>query len=68
MAAVIIEEDCVLFAQNENKVDDYYYSVGGGVHLGEKTDDAILREVYEETDIFKDKLQTYMQVMNGMMK
>ena len=32
-AAIIIEEDCVLFAGNE--IDDYYYSIGGGVHVGE---------------------------------
>ena len=31
-AAIIVEDDCVLFAGNE--VDDYYYSIGGGVHLG----------------------------------
>lgn len=50
-AAVIIEDDCILFAKSENEADDYYYSVGGGIHLGEKADDAILREVYEETGI-----------------
>ena len=32
-AAIIIEEGCVLFAGNE--IDDYYYSIGGGVHVGE---------------------------------
>lgn len=31
-AAIIIENDCVLFAGNE--VEDYYYSIGGGVHHG----------------------------------
>lgn len=50
-AAVIIEDNCVLFAKSENEADDYFYSIGGGVHLGEKADDAILREVYEETGI-----------------
>ena len=30
-AAIIIENDCVLFAGNE--IDDYYYSIGGGVHM-----------------------------------
>ena len=29
-AAIIVEKDCVLFACNEK--DDYYYSIGGGVH------------------------------------
>ena len=32
-AAIIVENDCVLFAGNE--INDYYYSIGGGVHIGE---------------------------------
>lgn len=48
-AAIIIENGCVLFAKNE--LDDYYYSIGGGVHLGEKAEDAVLREVFEETGV-----------------
>ena len=32
-AAIIIENDCVLFVGNEK--ENYYYSVGGGVHMGE---------------------------------
>ncbi|GKX66437.1 NUDIX hydrolase [Inconstantimicrobium mannanitabidum] len=48
-AAIIIENGCVLFAKNE--IDDYYYSIGGGVHLGEKAEDAVKREVLEETGI-----------------
>lgn len=48
-AAIIVENDCILFAKND--VDDYYYSIGGGVHLGEKAEDAVRREVLEETGI-----------------
>lgn len=48
-AAIIIEDSCVLFASNQR--DDYYYSIGGGVHMGETAEDAVLREVYEETGI-----------------
>jgi ADP-ribose pyrophosphatase YjhB (NUDIX family) len=48
-AAIIIENDCILFAKNE--LDDYYYSIGGAVHIGEKAEDAVIREVYEETGI-----------------
>ena len=48
-AAIIIENDCVLFAYNEK--DNYFYSIGGGVHHGETAEDAVLREVFEETGV-----------------
>lgn len=48
-AAIIIENDCILFVGNES--ENYYYSVGGGVHIGEKAEEAVLREVYEETGV-----------------
>lgn len=48
-AAIIVEDGCVLFAGNEK--DDYYYSVGGAVHLGETAEDAVKREVFEETGV-----------------
>lgn len=48
-AAIIVEKDCVLFASNEK--DDYLYSIGGGVHMGETAEDAVLREVFEETGV-----------------
>lgn len=48
-AAIIVEDDCVLFAGNE--VDDYYYFIGGGVHMGESSEQAIKREVFEETGV-----------------
>lgn len=49
VGAIIIEEGCVLLAYNN--VSDYYYSVGGGVHHGESSRDAVLREVFEETGV-----------------
>jgi hypothetical protein len=48
-AAIIIENDCVLFAGNER--DNYFYSIGGGVHMGESAEAAVEREVLEETGI-----------------
>ena len=48
-AAIIIENGCILFAGNER--DDYFYSVGGGVHMGETAEEAVKREVLEETGI-----------------
>lgn len=48
-AAIIVENGCVLFVGN--KREDYFYSVGGGVHMNEKAEDAVKREVFEETGV-----------------
>jgi 8-oxo-dGTP pyrophosphatase MutT (NUDIX family) len=48
-AAIIVEDGCVLFAGNEK--DNYFYSIGGAVHMGETAEDAAIREVFEETGI-----------------
>ena len=48
-AAIIIENNCVLFAGNER--EDYLYSIGGAVHMGETAEDAVIREVFEETGV-----------------
>lgn len=48
-AAIIIEDGCLLLAGNSK--EDYYYSVGGGVHMNETAEDAVIREVFEETGV-----------------
>lgn len=48
-AAIIVENGCALFACNET--DDYFYSIGGGVHHGETAEEAVVREVLEETGV-----------------
>lgn len=55
-AAIIVEDKKILLAKNN--VMDYYYSVGGAVHLGETSEKAVVREVFEETgEIYEiDKL------------
>ena len=46
-AAIIIQNNQVLMAHNEH--EPYYYSVGGAVAQNESTEEAVLREVFEET-------------------
>lgn len=46
-AAVIIEEGAICLMQLAS--EDYLYSVGGAVRFGETTEEACLREVFEET-------------------
>lgn len=48
-AAIIIEDNCVLLVGNDR--DNYFYSVGGGVHMNETAEDAVRREVLEETGV-----------------
>ncbi|MBP1542995.1 MAG: NUDIX domain-containing protein [Oscillospiraceae bacterium] len=47
VGAMIVSDGYALFSYGEKC--GYYYTVGGGVHIGEKAEDAILREVAEET-------------------
>ena len=46
-ATIIIEEGAICFMSSPS--EDYHYSVGGAVQFGETTEEAVLREVIEET-------------------
>ena len=47
--AIIVEDNSVLFVGSQSL--DYLYTVGGGVHVNEKSEDCIRREVFEETGV-----------------
>ena len=49
VGAIIIYENNLLMVKNNNS--PFYYSVGGRVKFGETSENAVLREVYEETQI-----------------
>lgn len=46
---ILIHNNKMLFVKSE--VGDYYYMIGGGVHLGETSVACIEREIFEETGI-----------------
>lgn len=47
--AIIIENGAVLM--KKYKPENYFYSIGGGVKMGETTEEACEREVFEETGV-----------------
>ena len=48
-AAFIISDNKMLFAKNINS--PYYYLVGGGIEENETSEEAVVREIYEETGL-----------------
>ena len=48
VGAIIMREGKVLMV-GSGEEPEYYYSVGGRLHFGETAEEAIVREVYEET-------------------
>ncbi len=51
-AAIIRQGDSILMATNPGV--DYLYSVGGAVQLGETAEEAVIREVLEETGVLME--------------
>lgn len=49
VGAIILKDDRFLMVRNDKM--DYYYSVGGRIKFGETAEDAVLREVLEETGV-----------------
>lgn len=47
--AIIIENGCILLVTNDSA--DYFYTVGGAIHFDETAEQAVLREVREETGV-----------------
>lgn len=51
VGVIITDGTKFLMARNPNDKREYYYSVGGRVHFGESLEEAVLRELKEETGI-----------------
>lgn len=49
VGAIIIKDNKVLMVGNDRV--DYLYSVGGRIKFGETTEEAVIREVFEETGV-----------------
>ena len=49
VGAIIIKDNKYLMVGNE--ASDYLYSVGGRIKFGETAEEAVIREVYEETGV-----------------
>ena len=47
--AIIIEDNS--FLAITSTTSEYYYTVGGGIHMNEKAEECIVREVREETGV-----------------
>lgn len=49
VGAIIIRDNKLLMVKNDS--EPYYYSVGGRVKLNETSEEAVVREIFEETGI-----------------
>lgn len=46
---IVIKDGCVLMVHDEKR--GYYYPIGGAVRIGESTEEAAVREVFEESGL-----------------
>lgn len=53
--AILVKQDCVLLVKS--RFADHLYLIGGGVHMGETSQDCVCREIYEETGIVCKELR-----------
>ena len=53
VGAIIMKDDKLLMVGNKNR-PDYLYSVGGRIKFGETAEDAVIREVCEETGVMME--------------
>lgn len=49
--AIVVNKDKLLVMKRNKFGSEYYTLIGGHVEMGETTDDALLRELHEETQI-----------------
>lgn len=49
VGAIIMRNNKILMVGNERS--DYFYSVGGRIKFGETAEEAVVREVFEETGV-----------------
>jgi len=47
--AIIVRDGCILLTRNADHEGDWYICPGGGQHHGESLEQAVMREVFEET-------------------
>lgn len=52
VGAIIMKDGMILMVGNERS--DYLYSVGGRIKFGETAEEAVIREVYEETGVMME--------------
>ncbi len=49
--AIVIKGDSILLMHRINKNTEYWSFIGGGVEPGESTEQAVIRELYEEASV-----------------